>query len=142
MNRVITRAMVAAGAAAAVTALGSAGQASADPAPLNGKYAAANGSDQFFVTVSSNCPTVTNGCTASLVSNRGWTSVATLNNGVWTYNVTKPDGVICGDGNYADVVIRYALDANTLAGTITADSNGECPGGQVTQAPIQLTKVG
>ena len=66
----------------------------------------------------------------------------TLNNGVWTYNVTKPDGVICGDGNYADVIIRYALDANTLAGTITADSNGECPGGQVTQAPIQLTKVG
>jgi hypothetical protein len=142
MNRVITRAMVAAGAAAAVTALGSAGQASADPAPLNGKYAAANGSDQFFVTVSSNCVTPIDGCTASLVSNRGWTSVATLNNGVWTYNVTKPDGVICGDGNYADVVIRYSLDANTLAGTITADSNGECPGGQVTQAPIQLTKVG
>ena len=142
MNRVITRAMVAAGAAAAVTALGSAGQASADPAPLNGKYAAANGSDQFFVTVSSNCVTPIDGCTASLVSNRGWTSVATLNNGVWTYNVTKPDGVICGDGNYADVVIRYSLDANTLAGTITADSYGECPGGQVTKAPIQLTKVG
>ncbi|MEI6253537.1 MAG: hypothetical protein WCP30_12075 [Mycobacteriaceae bacterium] len=139
MNRVITLAM-AAGALAA--GLGSAGQASADPAPLNGKYAAANGSDQFYVTVTSNCPTVTDGCTASLVSNRGWTSVATLTNGRWTYSVTKPDGVICGDGNYADVVIRYSLDATTLAGTITADSNGECPGGQVTQAPIQLTKVG
>ena len=141
MNRVTTRAM-AAGVLAALTALGSAGQASADPAPLNGKYAAANGSDQFYVTVTSNFPTATDGCTANLVSNRGWTSVATLNNGIWTYNVTKPDGVICGDGNFANVVIRYAIDANTLAGTITADSNGECPGGQVTQAPIQLTKVG
>ena len=142
MNRVITRAMAVAGAVAAVTALGFAGQASADPAPLNGKYAAANGSDQFYVTVTSNCAIPTDGCTASLVSNRGWTSVATLTNGRWNYNVTKPDGVICGDGNFADVVIRYSLDANTLAGTITADSNGECPGGQVTQAPIQLTKIG
>ena len=137
MNRVITLAM-AAGALAA--GLGSAGAAHADPAPLNGKYAAANGSDQFYVTVTSNC--ATQGCTANLVSNRGWTSMATLNNGIWTYNVTKPDGVVCADGNYANVVIRYAIDATTLAGTITADSNGECPGGQVTQAPIQLTKVG
>lgn len=142
MKRVITRTVAVAGAVAAVTAVGSAGTAYADPAPLNGKYSAANGSDQFFVTVSSNCPTVTDGCTASLVSNRGWTSVATLNNGVWSYNVTKPDGVICADGNYADVVIRYSFDANTLAGTVTADSNGECPGGQVTQAPMQLTKIG
>jgi hypothetical protein len=141
MNRVTTRALVA-GALAAAAALSGAALASADPAPLNGKYAAANGSDQFYVTVTSNCPTVTNGCTANLVSNRGWTSVATLNNGIWTYNVTKPDGVVCADGNYADVVIRYAIDANTLTGTITADSNGECPGGQITQAPVQLTKVG
>ncbi len=141
MNRVTTRSLAAV-AIATAAALGGAGIASADPAPLNGKYAAANGSDQFYVTVTSNCPTVTNGCTASLVSNRGWTSLATLNNGVWTYNVTKPDGVICADGNYADVVIRYAIDANTLAGTVTADSNGECPGGQVTQAPMQLTKIG
>ena len=58
------------------------------------------------------------------------------------YNVTKPDGVICGDGNYADIVIRYSIDATTLAGTVTADSNGECSGGQVTRAPIQLQKVG
>jgi hypothetical protein len=139
---IVTTRTLAAGALAAFAALGIAGPASADPAPFNGKYAAANGSDQFYVTVTSTCPTVTNGCTASLVSNRGWTSVATLNNGIWTYNVTKPDGVVCADGNYADVVIRYAIDANTLAGTITADSNGECPGGQVTQAPMQLAKVG
>lgn len=141
MIRVTTRSL-AAGTLAALTALGTAGLAAADPAPFNGKYAAANGSDQFYVTVNSNCPTVTDGCTASLVSNRGWTSVATLNNGIWTYNVTKPDGVICADGSYADVVIRYAIDANTFTGTVTADSNGECPGGQVTQAPLQLSKVG
>ena len=138
----VTNHALAAGALAALTALGGAGPASADPAPLSGKYAAVNGSDQFYVTVTSNCPTVTDGCTANLVSNRGWTSVATLNDGVWTYNVTKPDGAICADGNYADVVIRYAIDADTLAGTVTANSNGECPGGQVTQAPMQLTKIG
>ena len=139
MNRVITRAVV---AAAAVTALATAGPAYADQAALNGRYAAANGSDMFYVTATSSCATAADGCTASLVSNRGWTSVATLTNGRWNYNVTKPDGVVCADGNYAAIVIRYSIDANTLTGTVTADSNGECPGGQVTQAPIQLTKIG
>ena len=142
MNRELIRMLTAAGALATTAALSTAGLASADPSPLNGKYAAANGSDEFYVTATSSCATVTDGCTASLVSNRGWTSVATLHNGIWTYNVTKPDGVVCADGNYADIVIRYALDANTLGGLVTADSNGECPGGQVTQAPIQLTKIG
>ena len=28
-----------------------------------------------------------------------------------------------------------------MNGMVTADSNGECPGGQVTQAPMQLTKI-
>ena len=139
MNRVTT---FAAGALATIAALATAGPAAADPAPLSGKYAAANGSDQFFVTATSNCPTVTDGCTASLVSNRGWTAVATLMGGSWNYTVTKPDGVICANGDYADVVIRYSIDANTMNGMVTADSNGECPGGQVTQAPMQLTKVG
>ena len=141
MNARITRALVATGALVAVGTLGAA-TAAADPSPLDGRYTVVGGSDQFFVTATSACPTATEGCTASLVSNRGWTSVATLHNGIWTYNVTKPDGVVCADGNYADIVIRYALDANTLGGLVTADSNGECPGGQVTQAPIQLTKIG
>lgn len=136
MNRVIARAFV----VAAATALACAGPAHAD-STLNGRYTAANGSDEFYVTASSNCPVAVNGCTASLVSNRGWTSVATLNNGIWTYSVTKPDGVVCADGNYADVIIRYAVDANTLTGTVTADSNGECPGGQVTQAPLRMVKL-
>lgn len=139
MNRVTT---LAAGTLATIAALGTAGPAFADTAPLNGRYAAANGSDQFYVTATSNCPTVTDGCTASLVSNRGWTAVATLMGGSWNYSVIKPDGVICADGSFADVVIRYSIDANTMNGMITADSNGECPGGQVTQAPMKLTKVG
>lgn len=138
MTRVTAR-VLAAGALAAA-ALGSVPTALADPPALNGNYATVGGSDQFYVTVASNC--VTNGCAAKLVSNRGWTSVATLNNGTWTFEVVKPDGVVCGDGNFADVVIRYAMDANTMAGTVTADSNGECPGGQVTRYPFQLTKVG
>ena len=139
MKLTITRGLAAACSLAAVTGLGSASPAHADTA-LNGQYSVVGGSDQFYVTVASTC--ATEGCTASLVSNRGWTAVATLTNGRWNYNVTKPDGVVCGDGNYADIVIRYSLDANTLAGTVTADSNGECPGGQVTQAPIQLQKIG
>ncbi len=136
MNRVFTRSLAAV-AIAAGTAVATAGLAQAD---LAGRYAVVGGSDQFYVTVTPAC--ATEGCTANLVSNRGWTAVATLHNGTWTYNVVKPQGAICADGNFADIVIRYAIDNNTLAGQVTADSNGECPGGQVTQAPIQLTKVG
>lgn len=141
MDSRMTRALAAAGALTAIGII-TAATATADPASLNGRYTVVGGSDQFFVTAASACPTATEGCTANLVSNRGWTSVATLHNGTWTYNVTKPDGVVCADGNYADIVIRYAIDAGTLAGFVTADSNGECPGGQVTQAPIQLTRMG
>ena len=140
--KLTARTLALSGAVAAAAALGSVGPASADPASLNGRYTVAGGSDQFYVTATSACATATEGCTASLVSNRGWTSVATLTNGSWNYTVVKPDGVICGDGNYADIVIRYSVDAATLAGMVVADSNGECPGGQVTQVPIQLTRIG
>lgn len=139
MNRTITRGLVAGCVLGAMTSLGVASPAQADSA-LTGQYSVVGGSDEFYVTAVSNC--ATEGCTASLVSNRGWTSVATLTNGRWTYDVIKPDGVICGDGNYADVIIRYSVDPSTLSGTVTADSNGECSGGQVTQAAIQLVKVG
>ena len=60
MIRVTTRTL-AAGALAASATLGSAGLAYADPAALNGKYASATGSDQFFVTVTSKCATATEG---------------------------------------------------------------------------------
>lgn len=136
MNRAFTRALTAA-VLASGTAISTAGLAHAD---LTGRYSVVGGSDQFYVTAIPACDT--EGCTASLVSNRGWTAVATLHNGTWTYNVVVPQGTICPDGNFADIVIRYAIDNNTLAGTVIADSNGECPGGQVTQGPIQLTKVG
>ena len=139
MYRFTTRALATAGALSA-SALALSALALADAAALDGKYAAVGSSDQFYVTAVANC--ATEGCTASLVSNRGWTSVATLSNGRWNFNVTKPDGVVCADGNYAAIVIRYSIDANTLAGNVIADSNGECPGGQVTQFPVQLTKVG
>ena len=138
MIRLSTRTLIAA-AVAATAAVGTALPASAAVA-LDGRYSVVGGSDQFFVTVASNC--ATEGCTASLVSNRGWTSVATLTNGRWNYSVIKPDGVICADGNYAAVVIRYSIDPNTLTGNVLADSNGECPGGQVTQFPVQLQKIG
>ncbi|MCI4673759.1 hypothetical protein [Candidatus Mycolicibacterium alkanivorans] len=95
-----------------------------------------------YVNATSNCATATDGCTANLASNRGWTSVATLTNGRWNFTVTKPDGVVCDDGSYAPVSIAYSVDAATLAGTVTADSNGDCPGGQVTRAPFRLQKIG
>lgn len=113
--------------------------AHADPSPFNGTYAIDGGADGFFITVSSNC--ATEGCTAKIVSNRGWTSVATLTGGRWDFTVTKPDGVVCDDGSYAPVVIAYSMDAATLAGTLTADSNGNCPGGQITQASFRLKKI-
>ena len=127
---------------AATGALGFAASAAADPALINGTYAVKGGDDGAVVTASSNCAPVVNGCTANLSSTLGWTSVATLTDGRWNFTVTKPDGVVCDDGSYAPVRIAYSVDAATLTGTVTADSNGDCPGGQITQAPFQLTKIG
>ncbi|WP_149438420.1 hypothetical protein [Mycolicibacterium sp. P1-5] len=138
----ITRTLTSAAAAAAVIAMGFAASASADPALINGTYAIQDGAQGAVVTASSNCVPVVNGCTANLSSTVGWTSVATLTDGRWNFTVTKPDGVVCEDGSYAPVRIAYSVDAATLAGTVTADSNGDCPGGQITQAPLQLVKVG
>lgn len=126
--------------AALAAAIGSSAPSLAAPTSINGRYAIIGGSDQAFADASSSC--ATEGCKASLASNVGWTAVATLTGGRWNFDVVKPDGVICSDGNFADVVIRYSIDATTLNGYLTADSNGECPGGQVTQAPIRLAKVG
>lgn len=140
MNVKITRMLTTAAAVAA--ALGFAASASADPALINGTYAVKGGDDGAVVTASSNCVPVVNGCTANLTSTLGWTSVATLTDGRWNFTVTKPDGVVCDDGSYAPVRIAYSVDAATLTGTVTADSNGDCPGGQITQAPFQLSKIG
>ena len=138
----ITRTLTTAAAAAAVTAMGFAVSASADPALINGTYAVRGGDDGAVVTATSNCPAAINGCTANLSSTVGWTSLATLTDGRWNFTVTKPDGIVCDNGSYAPVRIAYSVDAATMTGTITADSNGDCPGGQITQAPFQLIKVG
>ena len=85
--------------------------------------------------------TPTPGCTASLVSNRGWTSVATLQNGRWTFDVVKPDGSSAPTAT-ADVVIRYAFDPNTHPGRYGHRRlNGECREAR-SPRPIQLAKVG
>ena len=144
MTRTITGALAATFVTATVAAAiptGFIAPANADLSPLNGSYAIVGGADGLYVTATSNCPTATDGCTANLASNRGWTTVATLTDGRWNFTVTKPDGVVCDDGSYAPVSIAYSINAATLQGTITADSNGDCPGGQVTQAAFQLQKV-
>jgi hypothetical protein len=141
MNVKITRTLTTAAALTLAGALGFAVPASADPALINGTYSVKGGDDGAVVTASSNCVPVVNGCTANLSSTVGWTSVATLTDGRWNFTVTKPDGVVCDDGSYAPVRIAYSVNAATLAGTVTADSNGDCPGGQITQAPFQLTKI-
>ena len=144
MNRTITGALATTFAIATVAAaipMGFIAPANADPSPLNGTYAIVGGADGAQVTATTNCVTLADGCTANLASSVGWTSVATLTGGRWDFTVTKPDGVVCDDGSYAPVSIAYSVSAVTLQGTITADSNGDCPGGQVTQAAFQLQKV-
>ena len=143
MKRTITSALTAVGVAAgtALVVLGAPAPANADPSPIQGTFAVIGGDDGAVVTATSSCPALTNGCTANLVSTVGWTSVATYTNGRWNFTVTKPDGVVCDDGSYAPVRIAYSIDATTLTGLITADSNGDCPGGQITQAPFQLKKL-
>ncbi len=109
-------------------------------APLfNGVYDIDGGSDEFYWTVQSPC--ADEGCTARIVSNRGWTAVATLAGGRWNFNTSKPDAIVCPNGSFAPIILRYSLDANNLSGIVTADSNGECAGGQVTQVPIQVRKI-
>lgn len=140
MKRVIARALVAGGVVAATAVLGPAGQALADPPLLNGIYDIDGGDQDSYWTASSTC--ATDGCVARIASNVGWSGNAVMNAGRWNLTVTKPDGVVCSDGNYAPVVIAYTVDAITGAGTVTADSNGNCPGGQITVAQFQTRKIG
>ncbi|CAJ1493351.1 hypothetical protein MU0083_000274 [[Mycobacterium] kokjensenii] len=121
------------------TALNSAVEADADPQSQGGVYAIEGGAEGYFIVVAPHC--VTNGCTAEITSNRGFDGPAVLNNGRWDFKISKPDGVVCDDGSYAPVVVDYSVDAVSLEGVLTADSNGNCPGGQVTQAPFRLRKV-
>ena len=139
MNRIVIPA-VAAGFAAAAALVMSPPAALADSPLLNGTYAIDGGDENLVATVASNCGA--EGCTASVASNVGWTSTATMTGGRWNFTVTKPDGEVCADGSYAPVRIAYSIDPATLTGTVTADANGDCPGGQVTQAAFRLRKIG
>jgi len=140
MNRVTPRSLVFMGVLAAAAVLGPAGQALADPPLLSGTYDIDGGDAEGYWTATSTC--ATDGCVARIVSNVGWSGNAVMNGGRWNFTATKPDGVVCGDGSYAPVVIAYSVDAVTGAGILTADSNGNCPGGQVTAAQFQIRKIG
>lgn len=140
MKAIVAGSRAAACAAAAAVALTAAAPAQADPPLLDGIYVMDGGGDGFYFVISSSC--VANVCTANMSSNRGWSTQGTFNNGRWYFNVVKPDGVVCEDNSYAPVVVDYSIDAVTLEGTLTSDSNGGCPGGQVTDVPFRLHRVG
>lgn len=138
MNLTVKTIVTACAVATAAT-LGLAAPAQANPSLLNGTYDIDGGDQDAYWTASSTC--ATDGCVARIVSNVGWSGNAVMNNGRWNLTVTKPDGVVCSDGSYAPVVIAYSVDAASGAGTVTADSNGDCPGGQVTAAQFQIRKI-
>jgi hypothetical protein len=122
---------------AATTTL--AAPAYADPPLLNGIYTSGDPANVW--TIATSCG-LFNGCSGSVASNAGWNSPVTFNNGRWDFSVTKPDAVICTDGQYAAVVVSISIDAASLSGVISADSNGACPGGSTSQTPFQLRKLG
>lgn len=136
---VTLKTMATAVAAAALTVLGPTGSAAALPL-FNGVYDIEGGSEDFYMTVQSTC--ANEGCTANIMSNRGWTAVATMTGGRWLFTTSKPDSMVCPDGTFAPMILRYSIDGASLGGIVTADSNGECVGGTLTQAEIQLKKIG
>lgn len=136
-SRVLATALAAAG----IGAFGFTGVAQAAPALLNGTYAIVGGDEaSFHWTVVSNCRP--KGCTAVVSSNRGWNRGGTYAaNGLLSFTVTKPDGVICPDGRYEPAFISYVVDPTTLNGLMQADSNFGCPGGIISETPFQLQQV-
>ena len=132
----MTRSLGAGSVLAAVAAITLAGAAHAAPPLINGTYSGADGDDENTWSITTTCaPT---GCTGSGSSNPGWTSPMTLRDGLWYFSVTKPDGFVCADGSYQPAMIWMELDPATLAGVISADSNGACPGGITSATPFQL----
>ncbi len=137
MKHAVTRSMISA-AAVTAAAVCLAATAHADPALLNGTYT--GGDDENTWTISTNCGA--NGCTGTVASNQGWSVPTTFSGGRWNFQVTKPDGVICDDGSYAPAYISLSVDPATLGGIISSDSNYGCPGGDISQTPFQLRKIG
>ncbi len=116
-------------AVAGITAVMGAGIALADDA-INGVFAM-DGADLSQVTVNTTCGP--DGCSGTAQSNVGWIAPIALDHGVWRFQYTRPDAFICPNGNYAPVTVYYAVNPQTKQGVMSADSNGECPGGVVQQ---------
>jgi hypothetical protein len=111
----------------------------AEPPLLNGAYSGAEGDPENVWKIASTCGPA--GCTGAVSSNQGWTSPMTLTDGHWNFSVTKPDGFICPDGSFQPAVVHMSIDPVTLAGVLSADSNGACPGGITSATPFQLQPV-
>ncbi|TLH49786.1 hypothetical protein C1S81_23285 [Mycolicibacterium neoaurum] len=132
----MTRSLTAAVGIAAAAALALAAPAQAAPPLLNGSYSGAEGDPDNVWVVASTCDP--SGCTGTVSSNQGWSTPMTLVGGIWNFSVTKPDGFICPDGSYAPAIVHMTVDPVTLGGVLSADSNGECPGGIISATPFQL----
>jgi hypothetical protein len=137
MKLIFTRTLAATAALSAV-ATSLAAAVAAEPPPFTGTYA--GGDAENVWTVVTTCPT--NGCTGTVSSNQGWRVPTTMVNNLWHFIITKPDGAICQDGNYAPAYIEIEVDPSTLNGTVSLDDNYSCPGGTVTTTPFTLTKTG
>lgn len=116
----------------------SAAPAYADPPLLNGEY---QGDDQEFAwTIATSCSPAD--CHGTVSSNQGWTSPMHLVDGLWKFDITKPDGGLCADGSYAPAIIRISIDPVSLVGVVTTSSDGECPGSTLSSKPFQLHQLG
>ncbi len=112
--------------------------ARAEAPPFQGNYA--GGDAENYWTVATACQT--EGCTGTVSSNQGWQVPTKMVGGLWHFLITKPDGAICADGSYAPAYIEIEVNPVNLNGVIWLDDNYSCPGGNVTQTPFTLTKVG
>ncbi|MCB0949657.1 MAG: hypothetical protein KDB44_10330 [Mycobacterium sp.] len=136
----IPRILTAAVAVTALSVIAPTGTAHADPQLLNGKYRDLAGDPMAVWTITTSCGPA--GCAGTVASIKGWSSPATLNGGRWNFNVTMPGAITCADGHIEPAVVALSVDPVTLSGVATTDSNYGCPGGTLTHAPFQLTKVG
>ena len=123
---------------ALAAALGSAGLAQAAPL-ADGVYAMDGGDGISEVTVSTQCGAY--GCVRVVSSNVGWVSQATESDGLWSFHYSRPDGQLCPDRTLAPVTVHYTVNPDTMSGVMSADSNGDCPGGVINQTPFKFHKV-
>ena len=146
MKRSITGALAAAFVSATVAAaipMGFIAPANADPSPLSGRYAIVGGAEGFYVNVTSNCATRHRRMHRQprqqpRLDQRRHPERRRLE--LHRHQARRRRSAPTVATRRSS--IAYSVDAATLAGTITANSNGDCPGGQVTQAAFQLQRIG